>query len=112
MLATIARREPFPPSRAPEAWPRRRPRSGADGLSGIPLTTTAASSGRITGLAPTPVRHPHPPVEVAVRRDERPPDERPWPALLSEDDDAPDPWLEVERRRERAERLAREQRGR
>ncbi|HEX9435853.1 MAG TPA: hypothetical protein VGA16_01685 [Candidatus Limnocylindria bacterium] len=36
----------------------------------------------------------------------------PWPSLLERDDDDHDIWPEIERRRERAERLAREQRGR
>lgn len=36
----------------------------------------------------------------------------PWPSLLEPDDDDHDIWPEIERRRERAERLAREQRGR
>lgn len=36
----------------------------------------------------------------------------PWPSLLEPDDDAGDQWPAIERRRVRAERLAREQRGR
>lgn len=99
MLVTTGQHDGPSPARGFEAW--ARPRSRAEGAP------TAAPRGRVIDIAPAPARHPRPPVEV-----EAPRDDRPWPALLADVDDGPDPWLAIERQRERAERLAREQRGR